>query len=178
MKALVKLVLGTALSFLLIVAIGFVCLTLYGWETIWERVSGPADLGPVTFLTLQKTPKPNQALVCPTGFCVSSKIDLESPTYALSAQELKQRFMKAVENEDQIERVDNAADELKLRYVQRTTLLKFPDTIRIEFIPIDAERATLAIYSQSQIGRSDLGVNLDRVKRWLKYLQQYERQSA
>ena len=56
--------------------------------------------------------------------------------------------------------------------------MKFPDTVRIEFIPVDAERSTLAIYSQSQIGHSDMGVNLERVKRWLKYLQVFERHSA
>ena len=161
-----------------VIAIGFAGLTFYGWERVWERVSGPSDLGPVTFLTLQKTSKPNQALVCPTGYCVSAKIDFESPTYALSAHELKQRFIKAIENEDQVERVDDGKEELKLRYVQRTKLLKFPDTIRLEFIAINAERSTLAIYSQSQIGNSDLGANLKRVKRWLKYLQIHERHSA
>lgn len=178
MKALLKVTLSLILGSLFVVAIAISALTFYGWENVWERVSGPADLGPVTFLTLQKTPKPNQALVCPTGYCVSAKIDLASPTYALSAQELKQRFMNAVESEEQVNRVDDEQDALKLRYVQRTTWLKFPDTIRVEFIAIDAERSTLAIYSQSQIGSSDLGVNLDRVKRWLKYLQTFERQSA
>jgi uncharacterized protein (DUF1499 family) len=178
MKSILKKTLMFVLALVLMIAIGFAGLTFYGWEKLWERVSGPSDLGPVTFLTLQKTPKPNQALVCPTGFCVSAKIDLESPTYALSAQELKQRFINALGNEQQIERVDDAQDELKLRYVQRSKLMKFPDTVRIEFIPIDAERSTLAIYSQSQIGHSDMGVNLERVKRWLKYLQVFERHSA
>lgn len=178
MKALLKMVMATVLGLVLLVIVALLALTFYGWENVWERISGPPDLGTVTFLTLQKTPKPNQVLVCPTGYCVSAKIDLESPTYALSAQELKQRFMNAVEGKEQVQRVDDHKDELKLRYVQRTTWLKFPDTIRIEFIAIDAERSTLAIYSQSQIGSSDLGVNLERVKRWLKYLQSYERQSA
>ncbi len=178
MKTLLKMIIASIVGLMLVVAITVSALTLYRWENVWERISGNPDLGPITFLTLQKTSKPNQALVCPTGYCVSAKIDLESPTYALSAQELKRRFVNAIESEEQVRRVDDTKDALKLRYVQRTKWLKFPDTIRIEFIAIDAERSTLAIYSQSQIGTSDLGVNLERVKRWLKYLQTFERQSA
>jgi len=163
---------------LVILAIGFISLTLYGWDRVWLRVAGPADMGSVTFLTLQKTPKPNQALVCPTGYCVSSKIDIESPIYALSAQELRQRFINALSNEERLERVDNSEDSLKLRYVQRSKLMQFPDTIRLEFIAVDGERSTLAIYSQSQLGTSDFGVNLKRVKRWLNLLKEFERQNA
>ena len=39
--------------------------------------------------------------------------------------------------------------------------------ITAEFIQIDEQRATLAIYSRSVYGRSDFGVNGKRVTRWL-----------
>ena len=52
------------------------------------------------------------------------------------------------------------------RYLQRSRLMSFPDTIDVRFIAIDNDRSTLAIYSRSQIGRSDFGVNLERIRLW------------
>jgi uncharacterized protein (DUF1499 family) len=37
-------------------------------------------------------------------------------------------------------------------------------------VPVGDSRSTLAIYSRSQLGRSDLGVNLARIERWLDKL--------
>jgi len=65
---------------------------------------------------------------------------------------------------------DNAA--LTERYVQRSALLGFPDTIIVRYLGLPDGRSTLALYSRSQLGRSDLGVNEARLKRWLEKLRQ------
>ncbi len=65
-----------------------------------------------------------------------------------------------------------AEDEVALtaRYVQRTALLGFPDTIVVRFVAVGAERSSIALYSRSKFGYSDLGANKARLERWLAAL--------
>ena len=54
--------------------------------------------------------------------------------------------------------------------VQRSALFNFPDTINIAIQPLDASHAAIAIYSRSRYGKGDLGVNMQRLQRWLALL--------
>jgi uncharacterized protein (DUF1499 family) len=56
------------------------------------------------------------------------------------------------------------------RYIQRSERLGFPDTIVVRFIDRPEGQSTLAIYSRSQFGESDFGVNKARIERWLAKL--------
>ncbi len=152
----------------------FLIVFAYGWENVWEQAAGPADMGAVTFENLGKTPNPNQALICPDGLCKDKERDRKSPVYAISADELLKVVLKVVNEEAGVERADNGAEPMALRYVARSRMFRFPDTIRIQIFPLGNGRSTLALYSQSQIGRSDFGVNLRRVDRWLGQLKRYE----
>jgi uncharacterized protein (DUF1499 family) len=66
----------------------------------------------------------------------------------------------------------SASDEGLGQYewIQRSALMRFPDTITARFIALDAGASTLAIYSRSKFGRSDFGVNRARVSDWLAKL--------
>lgn len=158
--------------------IGALGVVIIGWDSMWNKIGGPADLGTVNFQTLTKTPNPNQALICPTGFCPAAEaedqVDQISPLYALPVAELAQQILNSLTHEQNLERVDDRSDPLKMRFVQRTPKLRFPDTIRLEIIPMGDNQSSLALYSQSQIGKSDLGVNKERVDRWLKRLASFE----
>ena len=46
--------------------------------------------------------------------------------------------------------------------------MRYPDTVDVLVLPAEGGRSTVAIYSRSQIGRSDLGANLARIRRWLE----------
>ena len=54
------------------------------------------------------------------------------------------------------------------RYLARTRLMRYPDTIVAEVIEQGPNLSTLALYSRSQIGRSDFGVNRRRIERWVE----------
>ena len=56
------------------------------------------------------------------------------------------------------------------RFLQRTRMMRFPDTIDVEVFPAPGG-STLAIYSRSLIGRRDFGVNRARIARWLAALE-------
>ena len=79
---------------------------------------------------------------------------------------------KILATEPNVTRV--AADDAALteRFVQRSAWLGFPDTIVVRYLEQPGERSTLAIYSRSQLGRSDLGANRERITRWLTKLAQ------
>ena len=143
----------------------------FGRDQIWTLVAGPADLGLVDFATLEPPASPNHFLACPKGFCPRAHADMVSPTYKVSAAHLQQTARRAWAVEPRLKRVDGSLATLRDRYVERTAVLRFPDTISVRFIDLGAGTSTLAIYSRSQIGYSDLGVNKTRVIRWLALLE-------
>lgn len=164
------------IGFVAVWGVAFLIVTTYGWEKVWTSVSGPADLGPVQFEGLTKGPKPNQVLICPDGLCNDKDRDRASPVYAVDMAMLKTALVKSLEEEPGLTRVDDGSDPRRLRYVQRSRLLRFPDTIRIKFYPLDDEPgSTLALYGQSQIGSGDFGINLERANRWLGRLGELEK---
>ena len=154
---------------ILSVAVG-AAFAIAGPARIWN-VFGPADLGPVVFEQLERRATPNDALACPADLC-KARSDMLSPRFAVNAHTLRAAMEKILATEPNVTRV--AADEATRteRYVQRSALLGFPDTIVVRYLEQPGERSTLAIYSRSQLGRSDLGANKERIARWLTKLGQ------
>ena len=56
------------------------------------------------------------------------------------------------------------------RYVQRSEKMRFPDTIAVRYLERPGGHSSIAIYSRSQLGRGDMGVNRARIERWLEKL--------
>lgn len=162
------------LSFGALLGLVFIILTAIGWDKVWTWAAGPADLGAVEFDDLKKRRTPNQALICPENMCRDEDRDLASPVYELTAEQLRERLLVSLQKEERLERVDDKSDPTRLRFVQRTKLMKYPDTVNIKLIDFGEGRSTLALYSRSKLGSSDLGVNLQRAKRWLKRLSEFE----
>ncbi len=139
-----------------------------GPERIW-RLFGPADLGPVTFETLKRRSSPNDALACPPELC-GAQADLLSPVFPIDVPALRKALSRALATERRLTLVNIDDQTPADRYVQRSERMRFPDTIVVRYISLPGGRSTLAIYSRSQLGHSDLGVNLARVERWLNKL--------
>jgi uncharacterized protein (DUF1499 family) len=141
---------------------------IVGPERIWA-LFGPADLGPVSFETLKRRSSPNDSLACPQDICIA-KSDLISPIFAVGAPDLARVFAKVIASEPGVEQVALSDGGLTQRYIQRTKIMRFPDTIIVRFIDLGDGRSTIAIYSRSQLGEADFGVNRARVERWLEKL--------
>jgi uncharacterized protein (DUF1499 family) len=153
----------------IVVVLGAV-FVLYGRGESWEVLFGSPDLGPVEFATLQTASRPNQVLLCPANVCKAATPDILPPVYAVSVDKLRDAFHQIISQEAHTEQVAVDAAEQTERYIIRTNLMRFPDTVRVKFIALDDDTSTLAIYSQAQIGYSDRGVNKARVQRWLNAL--------
>ena len=132
-------------------------------------VFGPMDTKEVNFQTLELAPKPNQFLVCPANYC-RAEPHMVSPTFAISADTLRQRWRDMIEAQPRIE--TGAADDeaMQYDYIQRSALMAYPDSITVKFIALDDANSTLAVYSRSHYGRSDFGVNEKRIRAWLSAL--------
>lgn len=159
-----------ALAILLIAVAAVAALLIHGREETWQLVFGPSDLGAVDFRVLQRSAWPNDALACPRDFCPKSASDIVPPVYAVTADELDTALHAAVTLEPLIDRVDTAPAKHASRYVQRSPLMRFPDTISVRTIDLGPRRSTLALYSRSKIGYSDLGANKARLERWIALL--------
>lgn len=142
-------------------------------DGMWNMAAGHADLGPVEFSSLKRPASPNYCLVCPEGFCGDFRPNITSPEFNLDVADLRVQFNELVQREPNVVQVVSDNEELQDRYVQRSKILRFPDTITVRFIKLKKDRSTLAIYSRSQIGYSDMGVNKKRMIRWLGLLSQF-----
>ncbi len=135
----------------------------------YEMVFGSPDLGPVEFETLVRSSKPNTALACPAALCRNAVADFDPGIFAVSDEALRIAFTRFVLDQPGVIPVYRHAQPGQVtqdRYVQRTAVMQFPDTINVRFISLGNATSTLAIYSRSQIGHSDLGVNLARIRKW------------
>ena len=138
-------------------------------DGVYERLFGPPDLGNVAFERLMRRSTPNDALACPPGECGSAEVDIRPPAFPMAAGALRRRVRAylAAQGADLVGSDDTSLHD---RFVCRTTLMRFPDTVDVEILPLDAEHATLAIYTRSQLGYYDFGVNLRRIRAILEAL--------
>ena len=136
-----------------------------GPERVWERF-GPADLGAVDFASLQRRDTPNDALACRADFC-AAQADMPSPVFAVPGTQLFRIVEAAVAEEPRLVRVHGDPARGELRYVQRSRVMRYPDTINLKVAALPEGGSTVLIYSRSQLGRGDLGVNRARIERWI-----------
>ena len=124
----------------------------------------------IEFSTLVLKDSPNQYLVCPEDLCNGQQHRV-SAVYPTTAEDLASRWYDVVESKPRMEQksIDNGGVN-QVDYVQRTELMQYPDWITVRFIDLGDRQSTLAIYSRSVYGRSDMGVNQERIDAWLSEL--------
>lgn len=167
MRSLTRFLIAT----LLILAAFTLAFFLFGPERIWA-LFGPADLGPVAFETLARRTTPNDALACPPGIC-QAQSEVTPPEYAASATDLREAFARVITAEPRLTAVASDDATLTDRYIQRSALMRYPDTIVVRFFDLPEGRSTIALYSRSQLGHGDMGVNRARIERWLAKLGEF-----
>ena len=143
----------------------------FGIARLWERLAGPADLGPVDFTASRRSPTGNDALFCPARVCGAAAVDGVAPVFAVPAARLREavRQIEAGDVDVSLLALDDA--KMQDRYLARTALMRFPDTINVRFIDL-GERSTLALHSRSQLGSKDFGVNRARMEDWVRQLRE------
>ena len=140
-------------------------------DDVYARLFGPPVLDFVDFATLTRRSSPNDALACPPDVCPKARIDIVPPVYPVSAERLRAIVAEVAQEEPRtLSTWANSFpdDGDQDRYGTRSRILRFPDTVNVKIIPRGENGATLALYSRSQIGYWDFGVNRARLERWLE----------
>lgn len=128
------------------------------------------------FKTLTRPASPNTYLVAPEGFFDQANPDDTSPAFDKSARGLFSTLAEIIAQERRWQEVLSDPDQLKFRFVAKTPLMGFKDDVDIMIIVPEADAGstgnatTLAIYSRSRVGYSDMGANRKRVNKLLQAL--------
>lgn len=136
------------------------------WQAVGSATGARDDLDPIDFNALERRSSPNDALVCPVGVCPKARADAVAPVFDVPAAALLEKARRAILLEPRV-RVLPASAPDRLRFVQRSLLMRYPDIVDILVLPRGDAQSTLALYSRSAVGHSDLGVNGARLRRWL-----------
>lgn len=152
-------------------AVAALVFVLYGRERTWTTIAGPADLGPIDLTEVQRTQKPHDALLCTQGLCNGVDVDATLPAYNQSPEELIASLDGAAkQTTDRLTRVDDGSDPHSARYVTRSNLMRYPDTVWLQATTLEDGSTGLMAYARAQIGHSDLGANKARLESWIAQL--------
>jgi uncharacterized protein (DUF1499 family) len=139
-----------------------------GIEDVHAFMFGKPDLGAVDFATLRRRRVPNDALACPPEACPNALPDIVPPVFPVPGERLRRIVTAVATAEPRTELIFSDRWAEQDRYLVRSRLLRFPDTVDVLVIGQGEGRSTLALYSRSQIGFVDFGVNRARIARWLE----------
>jgi len=156
---------GFAITVLLIVGLGL-AVRLFMGRSAEDRVE-PGER--IDIRMLRDPLAGNAFLVCPPDYCQATAAP--SPVFALSEQHLTKLWDEMTAGQPNVVIVAEEPAEHRQVVIQHTPLLRFPDIVTVEFVALDADRSSLAIYSRARYGLSDFGTNRRRVLAWLSQVE-------
>lgn len=124
----------------------------------------------VQFQALTPDHAPNHFLACPPDFCPAVAVDASAPIFQRSLSELSRDWASIVQQTPRMTAVLIQPEQHYYGYTLRSRWLKFPDSVTVQLIRIDDAHSSLAIFSRSDYGYYDFGVNEKRVRHWLEQL--------
>ena len=123
----------------------------------------------IEFPALKRPDRPNNWLIAPPGFAGRVRTDAEAPILDRTPKQVFDSVMDLV-----LQRVEwrlraSDPDTLRLSFIAVTPLLKFKDDVYVQAVPVEGQpdKSSVAVYSASRIGYSDLGTNAKRVEELL-----------
>ncbi|MCR9078577.1 MAG: DUF1499 domain-containing protein [Hyphomonadaceae bacterium] len=127
----------------------------------------------ISFKSLKRPPKPNTCLAAPENHCLAAEPDFAPPVMAMTGRGLFSRMSEVIASERRFGDFEADPENLRIKFVATTGLMRFKDDVDIEIIPVNEGKATFAIYSRSRVGYSDLGANRKRVKELIRSVNTY-----
>lgn len=124
--------------------------------------------GFIRFESLERPRRPNTALAAPPGICSKATPDMDVPVFAERPDDLFARIEAYVTAQRGWHLRDSDAASRQLSCVAITPLLKFKDDLDVHVLELESgDGATLAVYSRSRVGYSDMGANDKRIRKML-----------
>jgi uncharacterized protein (DUF1499 family) len=117
-------------------------------------------------LSLERTGRPNDFLVCPEGAC-SAVADRTAPVLPVQPADQLRLWEEVVTASPRTRVLQVDETGLTIHAEQRSALFRFVDTIVVHVVPAGDGASTFAAYSRSELGYSDMGVNQARLEDWI-----------
>jgi uncharacterized protein (DUF1499 family) len=162
----------TLLVVVLLLAIAGLVLLAIGPEKLWHRLG---RIAPVELSGWAGRDTPNWALACPDdangkSFCQQAERTHDAPVVKAGKNAVYEWFVTYAEGGDGtgLTILSRDAERGKLRFEALSSVLKFPDIIDLEIVSLEDGRVSIALLSQSLLGKGDFGVNSQRLDAWLK----------
>ncbi|MCB1883396.1 MAG: DUF1499 domain-containing protein [Geminicoccaceae bacterium] len=121
----------------------------------------PAPLDP---LTLARTGRPNDALLCPKGEGCAAEPDGEVPWYPVDPAALLEAWRAVLEATPRVD-LDRDAGGNRLAGAARSRVFGFVDRFAVRVVG-DVGRSSYVAYSRALQGYYDFGVNKRRLEGW------------
>jgi uncharacterized protein (DUF1499 family) len=154
-----------------IVAPVLVAAMTFGGGTVAANAEEQSTVDYVDFAQLQRQGSPNDFLVAPADETARLGADAQSPRFPVPAARLARLWADVVSAEPRTRILGTTEDGLGIEAEQRTAVFRFVDRVSFRAVPIDADSSSAYVYSRSQVGYWDLGVNQRRVENWLNALE-------
>ena len=119
------------------------------------------------FRRIPENRRPNRWLICPPGYSNQAP-DEAPPVFGTGVTTLRDGWRALVLQQPRIDVTYDEADAMEL--VQRTRILRFADDISVAYIGLGRGRSTIALFSRSRVGYSDMGTNRCRLQDWMNLL--------
>ena len=163
----VTVILATAVA----LAVFALAVRIYMGREVEDRLAA----GEAVEIDALRSPLPKQAfLACPPSYCAAAEA-IPSPVFDMPWDRLHQYWTEVISGQPRMVAVMANEDARRFVYIQRSPVFRFPDIITVEFVPMDSNRSSIAIFSRSRYGKYDFAKNRKRVERWLVLLQRVAR---
>lgn len=131
----------------------------------------------IDFTTLAVPKSPHFYLLCPHGYRNESTQDT-SPVFKASMESLKVAVFSTLNNVARNRLINENEHANQYTFEFRSLLFRLPNTLHIQFIFLSQTETTLAVFSHSNYGYYDFGVNKRRVKRLIRKVQRMLQKEA
>jgi uncharacterized protein (DUF1499 family) len=128
---------------------------------------------PVDMAKIERPATPNTALAGPAVVGQSATMaapELVTPIYEVPAARLFAAIQAVAAAQPRTSVAATYPDRLQAHWVVRSAVFNFPDLVSAQVVADGPEASTLVLYSRSVYGRSDFGVNRERLRTWLAAL--------
>ncbi len=157
---------------LVVILVGILAILGFGVYSIRTSTHDP-EVWHVDPRAVAPSATPNSFRAAPQAI-TEQPVDMEAPTFEVNAAQLAIAFDTFVMEQPRVERVAGTLESGWVTYVQRSETLAFPDYITVQFFDLgDTNTSTLALYSRSRYGHSDMGVNEARARAWLTSIESF-----
>jgi uncharacterized protein (DUF1499 family) len=125
--------------------------------------------GPMDMAHIERPASPNTALAAPAG--TQPAPDIVTQPYHVPPRLLYDAVRAVAQAQPRVFVAAEYPDRMQSHYVARSAVFNFPDLVTVQVAAAGESAGTVAIYSRSVYGYSDLGVNRSRIATWLRALQ-------